>query len=468
MTEYKYGFESNIDTYVLEKGLSENTIKQISNIRNEPSWLLEFRLKAYKQWVDMPFPSWQIFPHPKIDFQNISYFASPQKTKYESLDEIDPEILRAYEKLGIPLDEQKRISGVAIDAVLDSVSIVTTFKEELSKLGIIFCNFSEAVQKYPELVQKYLSSVVPINDNFYSALNSAVFTDGSFIYIPPNTKCPMPLSTYFRINSRDTGQFERTLIIVDENSSVNYLEGCSAPMRDENQLHAAVVELVALKNSTINYQTVQNWYPGDKNGLGGIYNFVTKRGLCEGYKSKITWTQIETGSAITWKYPSCILKGDESIGEFYSVAISNNHQIADTGTKMIILGNNTKSTIISKGIVSGNAKQIYRGKVFISPKANNARNYTQCDSLIIGNSCAAMTKPYIETKNKSAIIEHEASTSKINEDQLKYLMSRGFDKENSINLIINGFCKEILKNLDFEFAAEAQQLLELSLEGAIG
>ena len=468
MTEYKYGFESNIDTYVLEKGLSENTIKQISNIRNEPSWLLEFRLKAYKQWVDMPFPSWQIFPHPKIDFQNISYFASPQKTKYESLDEIDPEILRAYEKLGIPLDEQKRISGVAIDAVLDSVSIVTTFKEELSKLGIIFCNFSEAVQKYPELVQKYLSSVVPINDNFYSALNSAVFTDGSFIYIPPNTKCPMPLSTYFRINSRDTGQFERTLIIVDENSSVNYLEGCSAPMRDENQLHAAVVELVALKNSTINYQTVQNWYPGDKNGLGGIYNFVTKRGLCEGYKSKITWTQIETGSAITWKYPSCILKGDESIGEFYSVAISNNHQIADTGTKMIILGNNTKSTIISKGIVSGNAKQIYRRKVFISPKANNARNYTQCDSLIIGNSCAAMTKPYIETKNKSAIIEHEASTSKINEDQLKYLMSRGFDKENSINLIINGFCKEILKNLDFEFAAEAQQLLELSLEGAIG
>lgn len=467
-TPYKHGFSVDIDTDTFEKGLNENIIIRLSNKKNEPSWLLEYRLKAFNIWLNLQPPEWQSFNLPNIDYQDISYYSSPKKTKYNDLSEVDPEILKAYEKLGIPLDEQKRISGVAVDAVFDSVSIATTFKDDLKKLGIIFTSFSDAVINYPDLLKKYLSSVVPISDNYFSALNSAVFSDGSFIYIPKGVKCPMELSTYFRINNRETGQFERTLIIADTDSYVSYLEGCTAPIREENQLHAAVVELIALDNAEIKYSTVQNWYPGDENGKGGIYNFVTKRGICKGNNSKISWTQCEVGSAITWKYPSVILKGDNSIGEFYSVAVTSKKQIADTGTKMFHIGKNTKSTIVSKGISALHGSQTYRGKVSISKSATNSRNYTQCDSLILGENSTANTIPYIECKNNNSILEHEASTSKISDDQLYYLNCRGLNNENSINIIVNGFTKDILKHLPFEFAAEANQLLELSLEGSVG
>ncbi len=471
-SDYKYGFTSDIEMEIIPKGLSEDTVRRISAKKNEPQWMLDFRLKAFAKWQTMTEPDWPNVHYPKIDYQDIIYYAAPKKKiELDSLDDADPELIETFKKLGIPLEEQKLLAGVkgvAVDAVLDSISVKTTYKEELGKLGIIFMSFSEAVQEHPELVQKYMGTVVPIGDNFFAALNSAVFTDGSFVYIPKGVKCPMELSTYFRINMANTGQFERTLVIADEGSQVSYLEGCTAPMRDENQLHAAIVELIAYDDATIKYSTVQNWYPGDKDGKGGIYNFVTKRGLCEGKNSKITWTQVETGSAITWKYPSCILKGDGSIGEFYSVAVTNNMQQADTGTKMIHLGNNTKSTIISKGISAGRSQNSYRGLVKVAKKAQNARNFSQCDSMLMGDRCGAHTFPYLEIDNKSAQVEHEATTSKIGEDQLFYLKQRGLSEEDAINMIVNGFCKEVFQELPMEFAAEAQKLLAISLEGSVG
>ena len=466
--KYEYGFTTNIEQETLPPGLNENVIKIISSKKDEPEWLLDWRLKAYRRWKKMKNPKWAELSIPEIDYNAISYFSAPKKKEYKSLDEVDPELLRTYEKLGIPIHEQKMLAGVAVDAVFDSVSIATTFKEDLAKAGVIFCSFSEAVKTYPELVRKYLGSVVPIADNYFAALNSAVFSDGSFVYIPKGVTCPMELSTYFRINALNTGQFERTLIIADDNSYVSYLEGCTAPMRDENQLHAAVVELVALEEAEIKYSTVQNWYPGDENGKGGIFNFVTKRGNELGKKSKISWTQIETGSAITWKYPSCILKGDDSRGEFYSVAVTTNKQQADTGTKMIHLGNNTKSTIISKGISAGDSCQSYRGEVKISKKADNSQNYSQCDSILIGQNCSAHTFPYIDVQNQTAKMEHEATTSNISEDQLFYCNSRGISTEAAISLIVNGFCKEVFKKLPMEFAMEAQKLMELTLEDSVG
>ena len=466
--DYKYGFETNVEQDTFPPGLDEEVIMRLSEIKNEPKWLLNWRLKAYRHWLKMKEPTWSNIQYDPIDYQAISYYSAPRKKSAGSLDEIDPEILETYTKLGIPLDEQKMMEGVAVDAVFDSVSVATTFKESLKKAGVIFCPFSEAVQDHPELVKKYLGSVVPATDNFYAALNSAVFSDGSFVYIPKGVRCPMELSTYFRINAANTGQFERTLIVAEESSHVSYLEGCTAPMRDENQLRAAIVELVALENAEIKYSTVQNWYPGDKNGKGGIYNFVTKRGACRGNKSKISWTQVETGSAITWKYPSCILQGNDSIGEFYSVALTNNFQQADTGTKMIHIGKNTKSTIISKGISAGNGQQTYRGEVKIMKSADNARNYSQCDSILIGQDCGAHTFPYIDVRNPSAQMEHEATTSNIGEDQLFYCNQRGISTEDAVSLIVNGFCKEVFKELPMEFAVEAQKLMEVSLEGAVG
>jgi Fe-S cluster assembly protein SufB len=467
--DYKYGFVTNIESIKPNKGLSAEVIEFISNKKSEPDWMLEKRMTAYKAWLNMKEPSWSSVKYPKIDFQDIYYYSEPKKKKkLGSLDEVDPEILKTYNKLGISLHEQKLLAGVAVDVVFDSVSIATTYKDALKEKGVIFCSISEAIRDYPELVQKYFGSVVPYSDNYYAALNAAVFSDGTFVYIPKNTKCPMELSTYFRINEAKTGQFERTLIIADEGSEVSYLEGCTAPTRDENQLHAAVVELIALKGATIKYSTVQNWYPGDKEGKGGIYNFVTKRGLCKGDNSKISWTQLETGSAITWKYPSCILKGDNSIGEFYSVAITNNRQQADTGTKMIHIGNNTKSTIISKGISAGHSSNAYRGLVNILPTAKYARNYTQCDSLLLGHNSIARTIPYIEARNNTAQIEHEATTSRISEEQLQYCLQRGIAQEDAISLIVSGFCKKVLSELPMEFAIEAKALLSVSLEGAIG
>ena len=468
--EYEAGFVTQVESDTLPPGLNEEVIRIISGKKNEPEWMLEWRLEAYRQWQKMDIPRWAQMPHPQVDFNSISYYSSPKSKKDgpKSLDEVDPEILATFEKLGIPLHERGKLAGVAVDAVFDSVSIATTYKEELAKAGVIFCPISEAIKNHPELVQKYLGSVVPRQDNFYAALNSAVFSDGSFVYIPKNTRCPMELSTYFRINELNTGQFERTLIVADEGSYVSYLEGCTAPMRDENQLHAAVVELVALGDARIKYSTVQNWYPGDANGKGGIYNFVTKRGLCAGVNSKISWTQVETGSAITWKYPSVVLRGDNSVGEFYSVALTNNFQQADTGTKMIHLGKNTKSTIVSKGISAGRSQNSYRGLVRISPRADNARNHTQCDSLLIGDQCGAHTFPYIETKNSDSIIEHEATTSKVSDDQLFLCRQRGIDEEKAVSMIVNGFCKEVFKELPMEFAVEAGKLLEVSLEGAVG
>ena len=468
--EYEYGFTTDIEQETIPPGLSEDVIRIISSKKNEPDWLLNWRLNAYKQWLKMDEPDWSKLNYTTIDFQAISYYAAPkQKEKLKSLDEVDPELLDTYNKLGIPLEEQKLLANVAVDAVFDSVSVTTTFKEELAKHGVIFCSFSEAVQNHPDIVKKYLGSVVPTTDNYFAALNSAVFSDGSFVYIPKNVRCPMELSTYFRINAEKTGQFERTLIIAEEGSHVSYLEGCTAPMRDENQLHAAVVELVAHKNSQIKYSTVQNWYPGDpKTGKGGIYNFVTKRGTCLEENSKISWTQVETGSALTWKYPSCILKGNNSVGEFYSVALSNNFQQADTGTKMIHLGKNTKSTIISKGISAGKGQNTYRGGVKIMKNAENARNYSQCDSILIGDKCSAHTFPYIDVRNPSAQMEHEASTSKIGEDQLFYCNQRGISTEDAVSLIVNGFCKDVFNELPMEFAVEAQKLMEVSLEGAVG
>ncbi|MGE3276947.1 MAG: Fe-S cluster assembly protein SufB [Vicinamibacterales bacterium] len=468
-SEYKYGFETAIEQDIAPKGLSEDVVRLISTKKEEPEWLLEWRLKAYRAWLKMHEPTWPNVHYPAIDYQGISYYAAPkQKKKLNSLDEVDPEIRATFEKLGIPLEEQKLLSGVAVDAVFDSVSVATTFREKLGELGIIFCSFSEAVHNHPDLVRQYLGSVVPHTDNFFAALNSAVFSDGSFVYVPKGVKCPMELSTYFRINAKETGQFERTLIVCAEGASVSYLEGCTAPQRDENQLHAAVVELVALDDATIKYSTVQNWYPGDKDGKGGIYNFVTKRGNCRGARSKITWTQVETGSAITWKYPSCILQGDDSVGEFYSVAVTNNRQQADTGTKMIHLGKNTRSTIVSKGISAGRGQNTYRGAVKIGKKAEHARNYSQCDSLLIGDRCGAHTFPYLEIKNTSASVEHEASTSKIGEDQIFYCEQRGISKEDAINMIVSGFCKEVFRELPMEFAVEAQKLLGVSLEGSVG
>lgn len=467
--EYKYGFVTDIEQDTLPPGLNEDVIRSISAIKEEPEFMLEWRLKSYRQWLNMDEPTWAKVEYPEIDYQTISYYSAPKKKELKSLDEVDPDILDTYNKLGIPLEEQKMLAGVAVDAVFDSVSVATTFKDELEKHGIIFCSFSEAVKDHPELIQKYLGSVVPHTDNYFAALNSAVFTDGSFVYIPKGVRCPMELSTYFRINAANTGQFERTLIIADEGSYVSYLEGCTAPMRDENQLHAAVVELVAHKDSTIKYSTVQNWYPGDpKTGKGGIYNFVTKRGTCLEENSKISWTQVETGSAITWKYPSCILKGDNSVGEFYSVALTNNFQQADTGTKMVHIGKNTKSTIISKGISAGKGQQTYRGGVKIMKNADNARNYSQCDSMLIGDKCGAHTFPYIDVRNPSAQMEHEASTSSIGEDQIYYCNQRGVSTEDAVSLIVNGFCKEVFKELPMEFAVEAQKLMEVSLEGSVG
>lgn len=466
--EYKHGFVTDIEADTLPCGLNEDVIRTISAKKNEPEFMLEWRLKAYRHWLTMTEPHWAHAHYPPVDYQAISYYSAPKKKNLKSLDEVDPELLKTYNKLGIPLREQEMLAGVAVDAVFDSVSVATTFKEKLAEQGIIFCSFSEAVQNYPELIQQYLGSVVPYTDNFYASLNAAVFTDGSFCYIPKGTRCPMELSTYFRINSANTGQFERTLIIADADSYVSYLEGCTAPMRDENQLHAAVVELVALDNAQIKYSTVQNWYPGDKEGRGGIYNFVTKRGHCRGVNSKISWTQVETGSAITWKYPSVILQGDHSTGEFYSVALTNNRQQADTGTKMIHIGKNTKSTIISKGIAAGHGQNAYRGLVKVLKGAENARNYTQCDSLLIGDRCGAHTFPYIEVKNPSANVEHEASTSKISEDQLFYCRQRGITAEDAVSMIVNGFCKAVFRELPMEFAVEAQKLLGVSLEGSIG
>ena len=470
LKEYKYGFTTDIEDIKSPKGLSKKTIEFISKIKNEPKWMLDWRMKAFNRLEKIKEPNWQKPKYPKIEYQNLYYYSAPKnsKNKVNSLDEVDPKIIETYKKLGIPLEEQKRLSGIAVDAVFDSVSVATTFKDKLTEVGVIFCSISEAIQKHPDLVKKYLGSVIPINDHYFATLNSAVFTDGSFVYIPEGVKCPMELSTYFRINASQTGQFERTLIIADKNSYVSYLEGCTAPMRDENQLHAANVELIALEGAEIKYSTVQNWYPGDEEGKGGIYNFVTKRGLCEGKNSKISWTQVETGSAITWKYPSCILKGDNSIGEFYSIAITNNHQKADTGTKMIHIGKNTKSKIISKGISAGFADNTYRGLVDIFPKASNSQNFTQCDSLLMGNKCGAHTVPYIKNRNSDSNIAHEATTSKISEDQLFYCQQRGLNSEEAVSLIVNGFCKEVLQQLPMEFAVEAQKLVSISLEGSVG
>ncbi len=467
--EYDKGFVTNLDADTFLPGLDENVIKALSAKKNEPPFMLEWRLKAYRHWLTMTPPDWAFVNVAPIDYQAISYYSAPKKKKeLSSLDEVDPELLETYKKLGIPLDEQERLAGVAVDAVFDSVSVATTFKGKLKEVGVIFCSISEAIQEYPELIEQYLGSVVPQEDNFYAALNSAVFTDGSFVYIPKSVRCPMELSTYFRINASNTGQFERTLIIADENSHVSYLEGCTAPMRDENQLHAAVVELVALDDAQIKYSTVQNWYPGDKDGNGGIYNFVTKRADCRGNNSKVSWTQVETGSAITWKYPSCVLTGDNSVGEFYSVALTNNYQQADTGTKMIHVGKNTRSTIISKGISAGKAQNSYRGLVKVLKSAENARNYTQCDSLLVGDRCGAHTFPYLEVKQPSAQVEHEATTSKISEDQLFFCQQRGLSQEDAVSMIVNGFCKEVFKELPMEFAVEAQALLGISLEGSVG
>lgn len=467
--EYAYGFTSNIESDRVPKGLNEDIIRIISAKKNEPEWMLEWRLDAYHTWLKMTEPEWAHVQYEKPDFQEITYYAAPKKKKQlDSLDEVDPEMRRTMDKLGISIEEQKRLSGVAVDFVMDSVSVATSFKEKLAELGIIFCSFSEAVQEHPELVKKYIGSVVPKGDNFYAALNSAVFTDGSFCYIPKGVRCPMELSTYFRINEAGTGQFERTLLIADEDSYVSYLEGCTAPSRDENQLHAAVVELVSLKGAEIKYSTVQNWFPGNSEGKGGVFNFVTKRGLCDGLHSKISWTQVETGSAVTWKYPSCILKGDYSVGEFYSVAVTNNFQQADTGTKMVHLGKRTKSRIVSKGISAGRAQNTYRGLVSMHAKASDSRNYTQCDSLLIGNRCGAHTVPYIEVRNASSRVEHEATTSKVDEDQLFYCRSRGMDEEEAVALVVNGFCKEVLQALPMEFAMEAQSLVAISLEGSVG
>ena len=467
--EYKYGFYTDIETEFIEKGLSEEIVRTISAKKEEPEWMLDFRLKAFRRWKEMPMPDWAYLKIPPIDFQDIIYYAAPKKKKeLASLDEVDPELLETFNKLGIPLEEQKILSGVAVDAVIDSVSVKTTFKETLAERGIIFCSFSEAVKEYPDLVKKYIGNAVPVGDNYFAALNSAVFSDGSFCYIPKGVRCPMELSTYFRINAANTGQFERTLIVADEDSYVSYLEGCTAPQRDENQLHAAVVEIIAMERAEVKYSTVQNWYPGDKNGKGGIYNFVTKRGVCRGDFSKISWTQVETGSAITWKYPSCVLLGDNSVGEFYSVALTNNHQQADTGTKMIHIGKNTKSTIVSKGISAGVSNNSYRGLVKVAAKADNARNFSQCDSLLLGDQCGAHTFPYIECANKSAILEHEATTSKISEDQIFYCNQRGIDTEDAIGMIVNGYAKEVINKLPMEFAVEAQKLLQISLEGSVG
>ena len=468
--EYKYGFVTDIESDVIPKGLSEDTVRLISSKKNEPEWMLEFRLKAFRNWLKMTEPDyWANFEYPRIDFQNISYYAAPrQKPKKTSMDEVDPELVKTFEKLGIPLSEQKMLANVAVDAVFDSVSVATTYKAKLKKAGVIFCSFTEAVADYPDLIKKYLGSVVPVNDNYYAALNSAVFSDGSFVFIPKGVRCPMELSTYFRINTQESGQFERTLIVAEEGGYVAYNEGCTAPQFDTNQLHAAVVELVALDDAEIKYSTVQNWYAGDETGKGGIYNFVTKRGACRGVNSKISWTQVETGSAITWKYPSVILQGDNSIGEFYSVALTNNAQIADTGTKMIHLGKNTKSTIISKGISAGRSNNSYRGLVKIMPKATGARNYTQCDSMLIGGKSEANTFPYIEVMNNTAKVEHEATTSKISEEQLFYLQQRGISQEDAVSLIINGFCKEVFRELPMEYAVEATKLLGLKLEGSVG
>ncbi|HVZ96734.1 MAG TPA: Fe-S cluster assembly protein SufB [Chitinophagaceae bacterium] len=468
-SDYKYGFVTDIETDVAPRGLNEEVIRLISKKKNEPEWLLQWRLKAYHQWLKMEEPTWPNVHYPKIDFQDIIYYAAPKKKpKFNSLDEVDPELRKTFDKLGISLSEQKRLSGVAVDVVMDSVSVATSFKQQLAEIGVIFCSMSEAIQNHPELVKKYLGSVVPMTDNYFAALNSAVFTDGSFCFIPKGVRCPMELSTYFRINTEGAGQFERTLIVAEDEAYVSYLEGCTAPMRDENQLHAAVVELVALNKSEIKYSTVQNWYPGDAEGKGGVYNFVTKRGMCQGEGSKISWTQVETGSAITWKYPSVILKGDNSIGEFYSVALTNHYQQADTGTKMIHLGKNTRSRIVSKGISAGKSNNSYRGLVRASKNALNARNYSQCDSLLLGDKCGAHTFPYIESKNKTAVIEHEATTSKIGEDQLFYCMQRGIDAETAVALIVTGFAKEVMNQLPMEFAVEAQKLLAISLEGSVG
>lgn len=468
-SEYKWGWTTDIEADTAPKGLNEDAIKFISAKKEEPEWMLEWRLKAYRNFLNMKEPHWLNAKYPPVDLQNISYYSAPKKKPtLNSLDEADPELIETFEKLGIPLDEQKRLAGVAVDAVFDSVSVATTFRESLAEQGIIFCSISEAIREHSDLIKKYLGSVVPQGDNYFAALNSAVFTDGSFVYIPKGVRCPMELSTYFRINAQETGQFERTLIIADEGSYVSYLEGCTAPMRDENQLHAAVVELIALDDAEIKYSTVQNWYPGSKDGKGGIYNFVTKRGACRGKNSKISWTQVETGSAITWKYPSCILQGDNSVGEFYSIAVTNNHQQADTGTKMIHLGKNTKSTIISKGISAGKSQNTYRGLVKIGKNAENARNFSQCDSMLMGDKCGAHTFPYIEVDNQTAQVEHEATTSKVGEDQIFYLNQRGIDEEDAINLIVNGFCKEVFNELPMEFAVEAQKLLAISLEGSVG
>jgi Fe-S cluster assembly protein SufB len=469
--EYQAGFTTDVESDTLPPGLSESVIELISAKKGEPEWLLDWRLKAFRRWRELREEDarWAKVSFPPIDYQAISYYSAPKaKKKLDSMDEVDPEIRATFEKLGIPLSEQKLLAGVAVDAVFDSVSVATTFKAKLGELGIVFCSFSDAVKSHPELVQKYLGSVVPYSDNFFATLNSAVFTDGSFVYVPPGVRCPMELSTYFRINEAKTGQFERTLIVADRGAYVSYLEGCTAPMRDENQLHAAVVELVALEDATIKYSTVQNWYPGDKQGKGGIYNFVTKRGACRGARAKISWTQVETGSAITWKYPSCILQGDDSVGEFYSVAVTNNYQQADTGTKMIHIGKNTKSTIVSKGIAAGHGQQTYRGLVEVNQKATGARNFSQCDSLLIGDQCGAHTFPYLEARNASARVEHEATTSKISEDQLFYCRQRGLSNEDAVNLIVNGFCKQVFRELPMEFAVEASKLLAVTLEGAVG
>jgi len=467
--EYEHGWAVNIETEEAPKGLNEDIVRFISRKKDEPQWLIEWRLNAFRAWQKMTPPQWANVHYPQIDFQDIIYYSAPkQKAKATSLDEIDPELRKTFERLGISLNEQKRLSGIAVDAVFDSVSVATTFKETLASMGIIFCSFSEAVKEHPELVKKYLGSVVPVTDNYFSALNSAVFSDGSFCYIPAGVRCPMELSTYFRINAAKTGQFERTLIIAEEGAYVSYLEGCTAPQRDENQLHAAVVEIFAHKNAEVKYSTVQNWYPGDKEGKGGIYNFVTKRGLCFGDNSKISWTQVETGSAITWKYPSCVLKGDNSVGEFYSVAVTNNYQQADTGTKMIHIGKNTKSRIVSKGISAGKSQNSYRGQVKVMKRADNARNFSQCDSLLLGDRCGAHTFPYLDIENKTAKVEHEATTSKIGEDQIFYCNQRGIDTEQAIALIVNGYCKEVLSQLPMEFAVEAQKLLAISLEGSVG
>ncbi|MCF8228277.1 MAG: Fe-S cluster assembly protein SufB [Bacteroidales bacterium] len=468
-SDYKYGFTTNIETETAPIGLNEDTIKFISAKKEEPEWMLEWRLKAYRHWLTMKEPEWAHVKYPKVDFQDIYYYAAPKKKKQlKSLDEVDPELLDTFNKLGISLEEQKKLAGVAVDAVVDSVSVKTTFQKTLEKHGIIFSSMSEAIKKHPDLVKKYLGTVVPYSDNFYATLNSAVFSDGSFVFVPKGVRCPIELSTYFRINAAKTGQFERTLIIAEEGSYVSYLEGCTAPMRDENQLHAAVVEIVALDDAEVKYSTVQNWYPGDKEGKGGIYNFVTKRGACRGKNSKISWTQVETGSAVTWKYPSVMLMGDNSVGEFYSVAVTNNHQQADTGTKMVHVGKNTRSTIISKGISAGFSNNSYRGLVKVTKRAENARNFSQCDSLLLGDKCGAHTFPYIDTDNKSAIVEHEATTSKISDDQLFYLNQRGIDTEDAIGLIVNGYAKDVIKQLPMEFAVEAQKLLQITLEGSVG